>query len=76
MEISEQPNGKFGSRQVIWLFTFKLKCKQNLRHSEHILRDMGPEIPYPLERTWNQGPGRDLVPEIPYPSPEQIDRHL
>ena len=30
-------------------------------------RDMGPEISYTLERTWDQGSGRDMAPEIPYP---------
>ena len=31
----------------------------------------------PMERTWDQGPGRDLTPEIPFSHPlGQNDRHL
>ena len=32
-------------------------------------KNIGPEILYPLERTWDQRPGWNLAPEIPYPLP-------
>ena len=38
-------------------------------------RNMGPEISYPLEMTWDPGSGRDMAPGIPYPNPPPTHIH-
>ena len=58
--------GKIGVIDSLIILHFPY-AKKNKQHSITVGCIPTPWIPYPTERTWNQGRERDLAPEIPNP---------